>query len=146
MSLTIRYGVPAPAVVRKGYGLLAFTSNVFYENEVTGEVANDAALVLARRAFSYGKSYIAIRRNEAYKLLNDDGLFLAQTADDCADFLWNGHATDRERHVVMDALLENIDQLVMHKPEGEDLNRKALDKYFEGEHKFTHGLMDIANS
>ena len=34
----------------------------------------------------------------------------------------------------------------MHKPEGEDLNRKALDKYFEGEETFTTGLMDIANS
>lgn len=145
MSLTVRYGVPAPAVVRKGYGLLAFTTNAFFEAD-EGATAHDAALVLCRRAFGLGKMYLAIRRNEAWKLVKDDGLFLAQTAYDCADFLWNGQATDRERHVVMDCLLENLDQLVMHKPEGEDLNRKALDKYFEGEHKFTHGLMDIANS
>lgn len=145
MSLTIRYGVPAPAVVRKGYGLVAFTSNVFFETD-DGATANDAALVLCRRAFGIGKSYIAVRRNQAYQLRDKDGAFLADTAEDCADYLWNGHATDREKHIVMDCLLENIDQLVMHKPEGEDLNRKALNKYFEGEDKFTHGLMDIANS
>lgn len=145
MSLNIRYGVPAKAVVRKGYGLVAFTSNVFFEAE-DGTTANDAALILCRRAFGFGKSYIAVRRNQAYQLQEKDGAFLADTAEDCANYLWNGHATDREKHVVMDCLLENIDQLVMHKPEGEDLNRKALDKYFEGEEKFTHGLMDIANS
>ena len=110
------------------------------------QTANDAALILCRRAFGLGKSYIAVRRNQAYQLRDKDGAFLADTAEDCAQYLWNGHATDREKHVVMDCLLENIDQLVMHKPEGEDLNRKALDKYFEGEETFTHGLMDIANS
>lgn len=145
MSLTIRYGVPAPAVVKKGYGLVAFTSNVFFEAD-EGATANDAALILCRRAFGIGKSYIAVRRNQAYQLREKDGAFLADTAEECANYLWNGHATDREKHVVMDCLLENIDQLVMHKPEGEDLNRKALDKYFEGEEKFTTGLMDIANS
>ena len=137
--------MPAPAVVRKGYGLVAFTANAFFEAD-EGATANDAALILCRRAFGLGKSYIAVRRNQAYQLRDKDGAFLADTAEDCAQYLWNGHATDREKHVVMDCLLENIDQLVMHKPEGEDLNRKALDKYFEGEETFTHGLMDIANS
>lgn len=145
MSLTIRYGVPAPAVVKKGYGLQAFVSNVFFEAD-EGATANDASLILCRGAFGIGKSYLAVRRNEAYQLAESDGSFIAQTAVDCADFLWNGQATTREYHVVMDCLLENIDQLVMHKPEGEDLNRKALDKYFEGEETFTTGLMDIANS
>lgn len=145
MSLTIRYGVPAPAIVKKGYGLQAFVSNVFFEAD-EGETANDAALILCRRAFGIGKSYIAVRRNQAFQLRDKDGKFLADTAEDCAQYLWNGHAAEREKHIVMDCLLENIDQLIMHKPEGEDLNRKALDKYFEGEETFTHGLMDIANS
>lgn len=145
MSLTIRYGVPATAVVKKGYGLQAFVSNVFFEAD-EGATANDAALILCRRAFGIGKSYIAVRRNQAYQLRDKDGKFLADTAEDCAQYLWNGHAAEREKHIVMDCLLENIDQLVMHKPEGEDLNRKALDKYFEGEETFTTGLMDIANS
>ena len=145
MSLTIRYGVPAPAVVKKGYGLQAFVSNVFFEAD-EGATANDAALILCRRAFGIGKSYIAVRRNQAYQLREKDGKFLAETAEDCAQYLWNGHAAEREKHIVMDCLLENIDQLVMHKPEGEDLNRKALDKYFEVEETFTTGLMDIANS
>lgn len=145
MSLTIRYGVPAPAAVKKGYGLQAFISNVFFEAD-EGATANDAALILCRRAFGIGKSYIAVRRNQAYQLREKDGKFLAETAEDCAQYLWNGHSTDFDKHAVMDCLLENIDQLVMHKPEGEDLNRKALDKYFEGEETFTTGLMDIANS
>ena len=145
MSLTIRYGVPAPAVVKKGYGLQAFISNVFFEAD-EGATANDAALILCRRAFGIGKSYIAVRRNQAYQLRDKDGRFLSDTAEDCAQYLWNGHSTDFDKHAVMDCLLENIDQLVMHKPEGEDLNRKALDKYFEGEETFTTGLMDIANS
>ena len=108
MSLTIRYGVPAPAVVRKGYGLVAFTANAFFEAD-EGATANDAALILCRRAFGLGKSYIAVRRNQAYQLRDKDGAFLADTAEDCAQYLWNGHATDREKHVVMDCLLENID-------------------------------------
>lgn len=145
MSLTIRYGTPAPAVVKKGYGLQAFISNVFFEAE-EGATANDAALILCRRAFGIGKSYIAVRRNQAYQLQEQDGKFLSNTAEDCAQYLWNGHSTDFDKHAVMDCLLENIDQLVMHKPEGEDLNRKALDKYFEGEETLTTGLMDIANS
>lgn len=145
MSLTIRYGVPVPAAVKKGYGLQAFTSNVFFEAD-EGATANDAALILCRRAFGIGKSYIAVRRNQAYQLREKDGKFLSDTAEDCAQYLWNGHSTDFDKHAVMDCLLENIDQLVMHKPEGEDLNRKALDKYFEGEDTFTTGLMDIANS
>ena len=145
MSLTIRYGVPAPAAVKKGYGLQAFVSNVFFEAD-EGATANDAALILCRRAFGIGKSYIAVRRNQAYQLREKDGSFLADTAEECAQYLWNGHAAEREKHIVMDCLLENIDQLVMHNPEGEDLNRKALDKYFEGEETLTHGLMDIANS
>ena len=145
MSLTIRYGVPAPAVVKKGYGLQAFISNVFFEAD-EGATANDAALILCRRAFGIGKSYIAVRRNQAYQLREKDCKFLSDTAEDCAQYLWNGHSTDFDKHAVMDCLLENIDQLVMHKPEGEDLNRKALDKYFEGEDTFTTGLMDIANS
>lgn len=145
MSLTIRYGVPVKAVVKKGYGLQAFISNVFFESD-EGATANDACLVICRRAFGIGKSYIAVRRNQAYQLQEKDGAFLADTAADCARYLWNGHATDRDMHIVMDCLLENIDELVMHKPEGEDLNRKALDKYFEGESRFTHDLMDIANN
>lgn len=145
MSLTIRYGTPAPAAVKKGYGLQAFISNVFFEAD-EGATANDAALILCRRAFGIGKSYIAVRRNQAYQLREKDGKFLSDTAEDCAQCLWNGHSTDFDKHAVMDCLLENIDQLVMHKPEGEDLNRKALDKYFEGEDTFTTGLMDIANS
>ena len=145
MSLTIRYGVPAPAAVKKGYGLQAFISNVFFEAD-EGATANDAALILCRRAFGIGKSYIAVRCNQAYQLREKDGKFLSDTAEDCAQYLWNGHSTDFDKHAVMDCLLENIDQLVMHKPEGEDLNRKALDKYFEGEDTFTTGLMDIANS
>ena len=145
MSLTIRYGVPAPAIVKKGYGLQAFVSNVFFEAD-EGATANDAALILCRRAFGIGKSYIAVRRNQAYQLRDADGKFLSDTAEDCAQYLWNGHSTDFDKHAVMDCLLENIDQLVMHKPEGEDLNRKALDKYFDGEETLTHGLMDIANS
>ena len=145
MSLTIRYGVPVPAAVKKGYGLQAFISNVFFEAD-EGATANDAALILCRRAFGIGKSYIAVRRNQAYQLREKDGKFLSETAEDCAQYLWNGHSTDFDKHAVMDCLLENIDQLVMHKPEGEDLNRKALDKYFEGEDTFTTGLMDIANS
>ena len=145
MSLTIRYGTPAPANVKKGYGLQAFISNVFFEAD-EGATANDAALILCRRAFGIGKSYIAVRRNQAYQLRDKDGRFLSDTAEDCAQYLWNGHSTDFDKHAVMDCLLENIDQLVMHKPEGEDLNRKALDKYFEGEETFTTGLMDIANS
>lgn len=145
MSLTIRYGTPAPAIVKKGYGLQAFISNVFFEAD-EGSTANDAALILCRRAFGLGKSYIAVRRNQAFQLRDKDGKFLSDTAEDCAQYLWNGHSTDRDKHIVMDCLLDNIDQLVMHKPEGEDLNRKALDKYFEGEETFTTGLMDIANS
>src|SRR5699024_2031641 len=145
MSLNIRYGVPATAAVKKGYGLQAFISNVFFEAD-EGATANDAALILCRRAFGIGKSYIAVRRNQAYQLREKDGKFLSDTAEDCAQYLWNGHSTDFDKHAVMDCLLENIDQLVMHKPEGEDLNRKALDKYFEGEDTFTTGLMDIANS
>ena len=142
MSLTIRYGVPAPAAVKKGYGLQAFISNVFFEAD-EGATANDAALILCRRAFGIGKSYIAVRRNQAYQLREKDGKFLSDTAEDCAQYLWNGHSTDFDKHAVMDCLLENIDQLVMHKPEGEDLNRKALDRYFEGEETYTHGLMDL---
>lgn len=145
MSLTIRYGVPAPAVVKKGYGLQAFVSNVFFESD-DGKTANDAALIICRRAFGLGKSYIAVRRNQAYQLRDKDGKFLSDTALECAQHLWNGQSGAREQHVVMDCLLDNIDQLVMHKPEGEDLNRKALDRYFEGEETFTHGLMDIVNN
>jgi len=145
MSLTIRYGKPTPAVIKSGYGLQAFLSNVFFESD-EGATANDAALIVCRRAFGIGKSYIAVRRNQAFQLQEADGDFLADTALECANYLWNGHAADREKHIVMDCLLENIDELVMHKPEGEDLNRKALDAYFEGEEKFTTGLMDIANN
>ena len=104
MSLTIRYGVPAPAAVKKGYGLQAFISNVFFEAD-EGATANDAALILCRRAFGIGKSYIAVRRNQAYQLRDKDGKFLADTAEDCAQYLWNGHAAEREKHIVMDCLL-----------------------------------------
>lgn len=144
MSLTIRYGKPVKAVVKQGYGLQAFIVNLFFESD-EGETSNDACLLLCRSAFSLGKSYIAVRRKQAHQLLDKDGKWLSDTAEDAAKFLWNGHSTVREEHIIMDCLLENIDELVMHKPEGEDLNRKALDRYFEGEETFTHGLMDILN-
>lgn len=145
MSLTLRYGIPVPASVKKGYGLQAFVANVFFE-AADGKTANDACLILCRKAFGLGKSYIAVRRNQAFQLREKDGAFLADTAMDCAQHLWNGHSGAREQHVVMDCLIDNLDLLVMHKPEGEDLNRKALDKYFEGDETWTHGLMDIVNS
>lgn len=145
MSLTIRYGVPAPAQVKTGYRLQAFIANVFFESE-TGETGHDAWLIICRKAFGIGKSYLAVRRDAAFQLREQDGKFLADTALDCAQYLWNGHATDRDKHIIMDCMLDNIDQLVMHKPEDENLNRKALNRYFEGEEKFTTGLMDIANS
>lgn len=146
MSLIVRYGVPATGQAKKGYGLHAFIANVFFENATTGETAHDASLILCRSAFSIGKGYIAVRRAQAFQLVEKDANFLADTAEECAMFLWNGQATAREKHVVMDCLLDNIDQLVMHPPEVEDLNRKALDAYFDGEETFTHGLMDIVNS
>lgn len=144
MSVTIRYGEPVKARVKAGYGLQAFIANLFFEDEVAGTTSNDACLVVCRRAFGIGKSHI-IRRKELHQILDKDGEWLARTADDTAQFLWNGQASAREQHIVMDCIMDNIDELVMHKPENQNLNLKALDSYFEGEETFTHGLMDIIN-
>ena len=143
MSITIRYGKELDAHIRPGYGLKAFVANVFFESD-DGQVANDACLLICRKSFGIGRSYIAVRRKQAHQLTGKGSeKFLADTALDCAQKLWSGQSAAREQHVIMDALMDNLDMLVMHPPEGEDLNRKALDAYFEGEEVLTHGLQEV---
>jgi hypothetical protein len=45
--------------------------------------------------------------------------------------LWHGQAGEREMYVIMDCLIDNLDLLVQHPPESEDLNQKALNKALE---------------
>lgn len=143
MSITIRYGKEVNAHIKKGYGLRAFVANVFFESD-DGQIANDACLIICRRSFGIGKSYIAVRRKQAHQLVGKGSAdFLADTALECAQKLWSGQSAAREQHVIMDALTDNLDLLVMHPPEGVDLNRKALDEYFEGEEVLTHGLLGV---
>lgn len=124
----LQYGKLKDASVKSGFNLKAFVCNVFYRDE-DGAPYTDAVLLICRNSFGMGKTNIALFRKNAFRVLDED--WLVNSAYDIAEQLWHGQAGGREMHVIMDCLIDNLDLLVQHPPESEDLNLKALNKALE---------------
>ena len=124
----LQYGKLKDASVKSGFNLKAFVCNVFYRDE-DGAPYTDAVLLICRTSFGIGRTNIALFRKNAFRVLDED--WLVNSAYDIAGQLWSGQAGGREMHVIMDCLIDNLDLLVQHPPESEDLNLKALNKALE---------------
>lgn len=124
----LQYGKLKDAHVKSGFNLKAFVCNVFYRDE-QGVPYTDAVLLICRKSFGIGKTNIALFRKNAFRVL--DEAWLADSVVDIANQLWHGQAGKREMTVIMDCLIDNLDLLVQHPAEDEDLNQTALAKAME---------------
>lgn len=124
----LQYGKLVDAHIKKGFNLKAFVCNVFYRDD-DGVPYTDAVLLICRNSFGVGKTNIALFRKNAFRVLDED--WLVNASYDVAEQLWHGQAGEREMHVIMDCLIDNLDLLIQHPPEDKDLNQTALARYME---------------
>lgn len=124
----IQYGVVLHGAVSQKLNIVSAITNIFWDDE--GGVENsDAALLLMRRSFGYGRTNIALFQKDAWKVR--EPAQLQAIAQNVADHLMAGSANTHEINAIADMILNNVEKLVMHPPESKAELIKKQEKQME---------------
>jgi len=124
--IDIQYGILKEIPVPAKYGVVAYISNVTI-TQPDGQKEDDAALILCRKSFGYGRTHIILRQSMHGVLQTEELIKMATHACMC---LFGSFMPDIT-HNLADLILDHTDELVMHPPEDVMIEEKRREKEIE---------------
>lgn len=124
--IDIEYGILKEVTLNQKFGVIASITNAVIRQEGS-EPVDDAALILSRRSFGFGRSHIILRQH-MHAVLDTESLI--QMAFDATMKLF-GSVDKDNLHRIADLLLDVTDELVMHPPEDQMREFKKQQKMIE---------------
>lgn len=128
MFMNMRHGKVFSGAKSERMGVVSAISNVFWQ-DAGGVEMDDAVLMLMRRSFGVGKTNLALFRQDAYLMLQPSKLI--QVAQNAADHLFSGAASQSDVFSIADMITARLDDLVMHPPESQVDTIKRKQKQME---------------
>ncbi|WP_394661402.1 hypothetical protein [uncultured Acinetobacter sp.] len=124
--IDIQYGILKEIPIPEKYGVVACISNVTI-TQSDGNKEDDAALILCRKSFGYGRTHLILRQNMHGVLKTEALIEMATHACMC---LFGSFMAD-VTHKLADLILDHTDDLVLHPPEDVLIEEKRREKEIE---------------
>ncbi|MFW2025857.1 hypothetical protein [Acinetobacter baumannii] len=123
--IEVEFGILKEIPVLQKYGVVVAIANVTINHN--GQQEDDAALILARRSFGFGRTHLILRQN-MHGILDTESLVKMAT-NACTELF--GHAMPDVTHRICDLILDYVDEVIMHPPEDVMIEQKRKEKEIE---------------
>lgn len=123
--IEVEFGILKEIPVLQKYGVVVAIANVTISKD--GQQEDDAALILARRTFGFGRTHLILRQN-MHGILDTESL-VKMASNACADLF--GHVMPDVTHRICDLILDYTDEVILHPPEDAMIAQKRKEKEIE---------------
>lgn len=123
--IEVEFGILKEIPVLQKYGVVVAIANVTISKD--GQQEDDAALILARRSFGFGRTHLILRQNMHGVLDTESLVMMASSA--CRDLF--GHVMSDVTHRICDLILDYTDEVILHPPEDAMIAQKRKEKEIE---------------
>ncbi len=124
--IDVEFGILKEIPISQKYGVIACIANVTITKS-DGQREDDAALVLCRRSFGYGRTHLIMRQN-VHAVLDTESL-IGMAREVCIELYGSPMADIIHRFA--DLILDYTDDLIMHPPEDVLIEQKKKEKEIE---------------